>query len=214
MAGPLKSDVVHGPPPPPHEGSGWGGGDGPTEGPGASRRASLLMLYLGLVSSSMLFLAFAAAFLMWRSSVENWTSMRKPEILWANTAVLILSSIFLEIARRTLRSGNRAKFNWWWTAATGLGFLFLAGQGAAWLQLKDAGFYISRTPSTSFFYLLTATHATHVLGAMAALVYVDVKALRFMLGPAKRTAIDVSTIFWHFLDVLWILLMVLFYAAG
>jgi cytochrome c oxidase subunit 3 len=95
-----------------------------------------------------------------------------------------------------------------------LGVLFLLGQALAWRELKNAGLYMASNPSVSFFYILTAAHAAHVLGGIAALTYVDVQALRFQLGPAKRTAIDVSAIFWHFLDGMWICLMALFYLWG
>jgi cytochrome c oxidase subunit 3 len=91
---------------------------------------------------------------------------------------------------------------------------FLAGQGIAWMQLANAGIFVSTNPSSSFFYLLTAAHALHLMGGVAALVYVDVQALRFRLGPAKRTVIDVTAVFWHFLDGLWLCLMGLFYFWG
>jgi len=209
----LTGDVVHGPPPPPP--ADWGrGGDGPSDGRGASRRASLIGLCLLLVSSSVVFLAFTAAFLMRRSGAPDWVSTPKPKILWLNTGVLLVSSAVIEKARRAIKAGNRSAFNWWWTSATGLGVLFLMGQAWVWRDLKDAGLYIASNPSTSFFYMLTATHAAHVLGALAALIYVDIAALWFRLGPAKRTAVDASAIFWHFLDVLWLGLMLLLYAWG
>jgi len=197
MAGRYTDDLVHGP-----------------STPGTSRRASLLGLYLVLVSSSMVFLALLAAFIMRRVIAVDWLSMPKPRILWANTALLLASSVLLERARSALKGGSRIAFNWWWTAATVLGLLFLLGQALAWQQLKHAGLYMASNPSTSFFYMLTATHAVHVLGAIAAVGYVDLQALRFRLGPAKRTAIDASAIFWHFLDGLWLCLMVLFYVWG
>jgi cytochrome c oxidase subunit III len=167
-----------------------------------------------LVSSTMVFLAFTAAFLMRRSIATDWISTPIPHLLWGNTILLVSSSGLIERARRAIRSGHRTRFNWWWTSATLLGVLFLIGQALAWLQLKDAGLYIASHPSTSFFYMLTATHAAHVIGALAALIYVDVHALWFRLGPAKRTAIDLSAIFWHFLDILWLCLMALFSIAG
>jgi len=68
--------------------------------------------------------------------------------------------------------------------------------------------------AASFFYVFTAAHAAHVLGGVAALIYVDIQALRLRLGPAKRTWIDVTAVFWHFLDGLWLYLMVLFYVWG
>jgi len=151
---------------------------------------------------------------MRRSIGTDWVSAPKPKILWANTIILLASSWFVEKARRQLKERNRAAFNGWWTCATALGVLFLIGQTLAWQQLANEGLYIASTPSVSFFYMLTAAHAVHVIGALAALIYVEVQALRYRLGPAKRTGIDVSAIFWHFLDVMWLCLMALFYLLG
>lgn len=156
-------------------------------------------------------MAFIVALAMRRDIATDWVSIHKPRILWLNTAVLLASSLLLERARRTLRSGNRGDFNRWWTAGTALGLLFLGGQWLAWQQLRAAGLYVASNISSAFFYILTAVHAAHLIGALVALIYVDVGALRFRLGPSKRTAIDVSAVFWHFLDVLWVLLMVVFY---
>ena len=144
----------------------------------------------------------------------DWLSTPKPRILWANTLVLVASSFLVEKARRQLHHRNRLAFNRWWTGATVLGIFFLVGQGLAWDELRNRGFYIASNPSTSFFYMLTAVHAAHVIAALALLVYVEIQALRFRLGPAKRTGIDVTAVFWHFLDVMWLCLMTLFYTLG
>jgi cytochrome c oxidase subunit III len=148
---------------------------------------------------------------MRRDISSDWVSVHKPRVLWLNTAILLASSLALERARRQLHSGNRVLFNRWWTGGTGLGALFLVGQAFAWSQLRAAGFYVAYSPSVAFFYILTAAHALHLIGGLTALTYVDVQALRFRLGPAKRTAIDCSAIFWHFLDGMWIYVMVLLY---
>jgi cytochrome c oxidase subunit 3 len=162
----------------------------------------------------MVFAAFTSALVVRRGLSDDWSSMHKPPILFVNTAILLLSSAALELARRGLKSGARTQFSVWWTTGTVLGFLFLGGQTLAWMQLKDAGVYVATNPSSSFFYVLTASHAFHLLGGLGALAYVDVQALRLSLGPAKRTAIDISAIFWHFLDGIWLYLMVLFYVWG
>ncbi len=214
MAGSLTHDIVQGPPPPPVD-RGWGGGDDSgSEGRGSSRRASFTGLFVLLAASTMVFAAFTSAFVVRRGLSDDWISMPKPPILFVNTLVLLASSVVLDLSRRSLRAHNRSRFNLWWTVATGLGILFLLGQALAWRELKDAGIYVATNPSSSFFYVLTASHAFHLLGGVAALVYVDVQALRLRLGPAKRTAIDVTAIFWHFLDGIWIFLMVLFYVWG
>jgi cytochrome c oxidase subunit III len=212
MAGSLTHDVIKGPPPPPLE-RGWGGGGG-SDGRGSSRRASFTGLFVLLAASTMVFAAFTSAMVVRRGLSDDWVSTPKPPILWVNTAVLLASSIVLDLARRALKKRDRGKFNLWWSVATGLGILFLVGQAWAWRILKDAGIYVASNPSSSFFYVLTASHAFHLLGGVTALIWVDVQALRLRLGPAKRTAIDISAIFWHFLDGLWLYLMILFYVWG
>jgi cytochrome c oxidase subunit III len=213
MAGSLSHDIII-PPPPPTDG-GWGDGGGNNQdGRGAGRRASFTGLYVLLAASTMVFAALTSALVVRRGLSDDWLSMPKPTILWVNTGVLLASSIALEIARRALHSGARGKFNGWWTLGTALGMAFLCGQAVAWKQLNDSGVFIASNPANSFFYVFTFAHAFHLLGGVSALFYVDIQALRLSLGPAKRTAIDVSAIFWHFLDGLWLYLMVLFYVWG
>ena len=214
MSASLTHDVIQGPPPPIDPGWG-GGGDGP-DGRGADRRASFTGLFVGLACCTMLFAAFTSAFVVRRglSDMNEWVSIQKPTILFWNTGILLLSSLILDLSRRALKTGARSRFNLYWSIATALGILFLVGQAYAWYQLKQAGIFISTNPSSSFFYVFTAAHAAHVLGGVAALVWVDIQALRLRLGPAKRTMIDITAVFWHFLDGLWLFLMLLFYVWG
>ena len=214
MAGSLTHDIIKGPPAPPIDRDWGGGGGGGNDGRGADRRASFTGLFVLLAASTMVFAALTSAFVVRRGLSDDWAAMPKPSILWVNTAVLLASSFVLDLSRRALKAGNRSRFNLWWSAGTVLGILFLVGQAIAWRQLKDAGVFIATNPSSSFFYVLTASHAFHLLGGVMALIYVDVQALRLRLGPAKRTAIDVTAIFWHFLDGIWVYLMVLFYVWG
>ena len=208
--GSLSGGVIQGPPPPIDRG--WGG-DGP-DGRGAGRRTSFVGLAILLVSTGIVFIALLVAFLARRAMGEDWVSMHKPWLLWVNTAVLIVSSIVLDRSRRELKARNRSRFNLWWTVATALGGVFLAGQLVVWNQLRAAGVYVATNPSSSFFYVLTAVHAIHLIGGMTALIWVDVQAWRLQLGPAKRTVIDISAIFWHYLDGLWLILMASFYIWG
>jgi cytochrome c oxidase subunit 3 len=214
MAASLTHDTIQGPPPPID--TGWGGGGDGSEGRGADRRASFTGLFVGLAACTMVFAALTSAFVVRRglSDMNDWVPIHKPGILFWNTGILLLSSFVLDLSRRSLKAGERARFNLWWTIATALGVLFLAGQAYAWYLLGQAGLFIWTNPASSFFYVFTAAHAAHILGGVGALVYVEVQALRLRLGPAKRTWIDVTAIFWHFLDGLWLYLMVLFYVWG
>ncbi len=211
MPSSITSDIIK--PPAPPRGGGFGGGGGP-DGRGASRRASMTGLLVLLAATTMAFAAFTSAFVVRRGMSNDWVALTLPRIIWANTAILIASSVLLELARRSLHRGRRSAFNGYWTAGTVLGALFLLGQAIAWLQLRAEGIFVATNPSSSFFYLLTAAHGLHILGGLTALVYVDVEALRLQLGPGKRTAVDVSAVFWHFVDGLWVYLVILFLVWG
>ena len=171
-------------------------------------------LFVLLAATTMAFAAFTSAYVVRRGISNDWVALPMPRILLLNTAVLIGSSVMLELARRALKSGRRSVFNRYWTLGTVLGVLFLLGQAFAWRELYSAGIFVATNPSSSFFYLLTAAHGLHILGGLSALVYVDFNALRLELGPSKRTAVDVSAVFWHFVDGLWIYLMALFLVWG
>jgi cytochrome c oxidase subunit 3 len=213
MAGSATTDIIggRGAPPPTRD---FGGDDSDPGGRGASRRASITGLLVLLAASVMLFAAFTSAFFVRRGMSNDWVNTPLPRILWINTGVLAVSGLAIELARRALRSGSRAAFSRYWTGGTILGAVFLCGQYAAWLQLNAAGIYLATNPSSSFFFLLTCVHAVHLVGGITALGYIEVHALLLRLGPGKRTAVDVSAYFWHFLDAIWIYLMALFFFWG
>jgi cytochrome c oxidase subunit 3 len=209
----LTQSNIGGPPPtyPDFPTGGGGGGDdhGRPER-GNARQASITGILVLMCASIMTFAALVSAMVVRRGLNNDWHTLPLPHILWWNTGILILSSIALDSGRRLLRNHRRQLFNWLWSAGTLLGTCFLAGQILAWEQLAARGFFLRGNPSSAFFYVLTWAHAAHVVGALLAVFYVEFRALRFELGPGRRTWVDVSAIFWHFLDVLWLGIMGLF----
>jgi len=208
----LTQSNIGGPPPtlPDFPPGGGGGDDSDRPERGGSRAASITGIIVLMCASTMTFAAFVSAMVVRRGLNNDWHTLGLPRILYWNTAILILSSIAIDTGRRLLRRGKRVAFNWFWTAGTVLGTGFLAGQVIAWKQLGERGFYMAGNPSSAFFYVLTWAHAAHVVGALGAVMYVEYRALRYQLGPGRRTMVDVSAIFWHFLDVLWLGIMGLF----
>jgi cytochrome c oxidase subunit 3 len=194
----------------PFDWEGDGGGDPGPNDRGATRKTSMIGLIVMMCASVMTFAALASALIIRRGMGNDWHKLPLPWILWPNTGILLLSSIFLDAARRVLRRGKRVLFNWLWCVGTLLGIAFLAGQTMAWQELHATGRFLAGNASNGFFYILTWTHAAHAIAGLIALVYVAVMALRFQLGPKKRTVVEVSTMFWHFLDVLWLFLMLMF----
>ena len=191
-------------------GDGFGGydpGGGPP--PGAARRAYRTGMWLALVSITMVFVAFTSAYIVRGGLSDDWQAIELPRLLWLNAAVLLLSSLTLEEARKALKGGLRAACNRWLAVTTILGAAFLAGQLLVWRQLSAHGIYVSTNPSSSFFYLLTGAHGLHLLGGLLALLYADLEAWRYRLGPAKRTLLEVTAIYWHFMDGLWVYILFL-----
>lgn len=182
-----------------------GGGDGLP--PGTRRRVVHTGMWLALIAVSMLFIALTSAYVVRSGLGDDWQALSLPPMLWWNTLALLASSVTLDLTRRALLGGRREACNQWLLATVIFGALFLLGQYKVWRDLGAAGVYLSTNPSSSFFYVLTATHALHLAGGLAALAYLSVEALRFRLGPAKRTVVEVTAIYWHFMDGLWIYIL-------
>lgn len=125
------------------------------------------------------------------------------------TVALALSSGTLELARFALSADRARAFRAWLYVTFGLGLAFIGGQWMAWRQLASEGVYLTGNPSSAFFYLVTAAHAVHLTGGLAALLYLVVKARQIRWGLKRRSIVDVTSLYWHFMDGLWIYLFVL-----
>jgi cytochrome c oxidase subunit 3 len=191
---------------------GGGGGDGDKGGrprkPPQGRYSTAITL--GMISIFMFFLVPCTVFIVLEHTSKAWVPLHLPQILWVNTAILLVSSYTLEKARRRLSEADLSGFRKLWRATTILGILFLVGQVIAWLQLVAAGLYIASNQATSFFYIFTAAHAMHLLGGIAALLYVAVRD--FDKGKISlQTAAKITSYYWHFMDGLWVFLVLLLY---
>jgi cytochrome c oxidase subunit 3 len=165
-----------------------------------------------LFAISMMFAAFTSALVVRKGSSLDWRTFKLPSILFLNTLVLFASSVTLEVSRRriavfmgNLQAQVETPARWLYVTLC-LGVLFVAGQYVAWSQLRAEGLYLATNPSSSFFYVLTVTHALHVLGGLGGLVYVIRK-----LGKAslRRSTLNATARYWHFMDLLWLYLLLL-----
>jgi len=213
-----------------------GGDDG--SGPGlpdyATRlRRARLGLLVALTPVLMLFVSFSSAYVVRQglptldprtnALVRDWIPVALPKLLLVNTGVLILSSVFMELARRQIKGqaalasaksapGVSVVDQMWipWLAMTFvLGLIFLFGQWEAWRQLAANGFYVASTPSSSFVYLLTGTHAIHLMGGVLALFIAGVASLLRRSAATRSIVVDVTAWYWHFLAALWFYILCL-----
>jgi len=170
-------------------------------------------IWVGLAAIAMSFAALTSAlYVREGSGYADWTHLTLPPILWFNTLVLVASSITLERARVRVAAYMRGDQNSrsipmrWLNATLLLGLVFVAGQYFAWLKLRSQGLYLPTNPNSSFFYVLTGVHVIHVLGGLGGLSRVMLK-FRSTTHPLRRSTMDATSYYWHFMGALWIYLL-------
>ncbi|HET6930303.1 MAG TPA: heme-copper oxidase subunit III [Candidatus Acidoferrum sp.] len=164
---------------------------------------------LGIVSILMFFMALSSAFLLRRGN-GVWIPVQIPMVMWINTIVLLASSATLELARQRLADGRLSTYRNLWLVTTVLGVGFVVGQAVAWRQLVAQGIYLASNPASSFFYIFTGAHALHLMGGVAALIYVAKRNFN-QAKVTRSAAAEVTSYYWHFMDALWLFLLALLY---
>ena len=156
----------------------------------------------------MLFAGLSSAYIVLRG-VPAWQNIQLPSLLWTNTAVLLLSSLAIELSRRAILRSDLPSMRRWLSVGGVLGLAFLAGQLAAWRQLVNAGVYLPSTLQSSFFYILTGLHGLHLLGGVVALGIVLVFAFKNRLSALRYEPLKLCSTYWHVMDALWVWLFLL-----
>lgn len=174
--------------------------------------ASSTGIWVVLFAITMMFAAFTSALVVRKGASLDWRHFTLPSILYFNTLLLLVSSVTLEVSRHRvaafmggLRSQSESPARWLYITLS-LGLLFVAGQYIAWRQLSAQGLFLATNPSSSFFYVLTAAHALHILGGLGGIIFVIRKLSQSVL---RRSTLDATARYWHFMDVLWVYLLLL-----
>jgi cytochrome c oxidase subunit III len=172
-------------------------------------------MWVALASIAMMFTALSSAYIVRSASSNDWYPLVMPRVLLASTAIIVMSSGTLEVARRKLKASIVSGYSRWLLITALLGLAFLVSQLIAWRQLRAQGVYLSSNPHSSFFYLLTAAHAVHLFGGLLALLYLLLRVRTLLVNGGidvrKKAAADAVSIYWHFMDVLWIYLFLLLF---
>jgi cytochrome c oxidase subunit III len=173
-------------------------------------RGSRSGIWIGIFAITMSFAAFTSALYV-RQGSGDWAHIVLPRIMYANTVALLIGSLTMEMSRRTIASGlgltaREVRKTLGWLAITLiLGLTFVSGQYLAWRHLAAQGLYLATNSNSSFFYVFTAMHGLHLLGGIAALVYL----LGRLAGryTFRKSLFDGTAIYWHFMGVLWLYLL-------
>ena len=131
------------------------------------------------------------------------------------TAVLLSSSGTIHVAERRLRVGSRRAFLLWWALTIGLGVAFLVGTGFEWRELITRHkLTISRNLFGTGYYTVVGFHACHVTAGVVAMLAVFGLALRRRVTTEHRTGAELVTWYWHFVDVVWVVVFTVIYVVG
>jgi cytochrome c oxidase subunit 3 len=173
-------------------------------------------MLVSLASIAMLFTSLSSAYIVRSGVTYDWYPIAVPRVMYGSTALLLLGSISIEIARRKLKAGLFGTYSNYLLLTFMLGLGFLVSQLIAWRQLAAQGIYISSHPHSSFFYVLTGAHAVHIAGGLLALGFLWLRSRRRQLDKPgwvgkRQAAADAVSIYWHFMGALWIYLFLLLF---
>jgi cytochrome c oxidase subunit 3 len=150
---------------------------------------------------------------------DPWPPAHLPELLGSlvviNTAILVASSVTLHLAHRSLDRDDRTRFLTWLGLTVVLGAVFVGGQALEYYEFVVAeGFTITSGVFGSAFYGLTGLHGFHVTLGVAILVVILVRGLRGGYGPDRDTSVATASLYWHFVDAVWLFLVAVLYVGA
>jgi cytochrome c oxidase subunit 3 len=167
------------------------------------------LLWIGMAAIVMFFAGLTSAYIV-RKPEGNWVEFSLPNYFIASTAIIVISSLLLFFVKGRLKE-NSSIFGLVFSVLI-LGVLFSFFQFKGWEQLVNQGIYLTgegSNASGSFLYVLTLAHLVHLFGGLIALIYVTVKSRIEMYTIDNCLGLELTSIYWHFLAILWILLFFL-----
>ncbi|MEO0340698.1 MAG: cytochrome c oxidase subunit 3 [Bacteroidota bacterium] len=173
--------------------------------------SQIFALLVACASIMMMFAAFTSAYIV-RQAAGNWLEFRLPNVFFVNTAVILLSSLTAHMAYRSYIKGNGQMYRLLLVVTFMLGLSFVALQYQGWLAMKEIGVELTTNPSGSFIYVISGVHVAHVLGGLAALAIALLHAytLPYKVTEKRKLRFEMTLIYWHFVDLLWVYLLVFF----
>lgn len=171
-------------------------------------------LWVFLAVATSFFILFVTAYAIRMSphlaqgaALSDWRPVTEPPVLWLNTVLLVLSSTGMQFARSAITRGEAGRARAGLSAGGVFAAAFLAGQLFAWRQLQAAGYFAAGNPANAFFYVLTGVHGLHLLGGLFVWGRSAARMSRTVVpSGAARLTIELCTVYWHYLLVVWLVL--------
>ena len=191
------------------DGDGGGGGSGPPEPERTpTPDGYLIVTWLTIVSVAALFLTLTTLYVYLNAGRHP---ISRPGVLWLSTGLILASSLTFESARRALKRRGEKQFRRGIFSTLILGIGFLLTQTFVWRELIAGGFYMTGNFRSSLAYTFTGLHALHLLGGLFGLSVVSFRSRQNWTALRRRVSVDAIALYWHFLDALWLYLLVLIF---
>lgn len=179
----------------------------------AHRVAKRTALWVFLAVVGVVFMLLLIAY-SGRMAYEDWRPAPQLDLLWANTFVLILSSVALQWAQYSVRRGRMDAMRVGLLAAGAFTVVFLFGQLLAWRQLGTLVYFDVTNPAVAFFYLITGVHGLHLLGGLVAWGRTVARVWGNFDVAKVRQSVELCTLYWHFLLGVWLVLFGLLFTGN
>lgn len=180
-------------------------------------RAKKMMLWFGIVSLLMTFAGWTSAYIV-SSTREDWLKdFQLPFSFYISTGLLITSSITYILAKNSIKNGKTALCTSFLLLTLGLGLAFIVFQFNGFSEIVAQGYYFtgpSSSVTTSYIFLIAVVHILHVVAGLISLLVVIFNQLKGKYTPTKLLGMELGATFWHFLDLLWLYLILFFYFYG
>lgn len=171
------------------------------------------VMWMTCVSIVMMFAGLSSAFIV-KSNQANWLSFNVPVIFWYSTSVIILSSITMMLSRKAFLNREMEQYRKYLGVTMVLGVVFVIMQLTGFTQLWSRGITLTRNVSFSFLYIIVGLHALHVLGGVIALIFIYFRSYSSRKKVYTSVPIDLINTYWHFVDLLWIYLLMFLVMIG
>jgi len=170
-------------------------------------------MWVAIASIVMMFAGLTSAFIV-KSNQTNFKLVTIPKIFWVSTAVIIASSITIQVALRSFKQREMNKYRMWIGVTLLLGAAFVLLQWLGFGELWAAGITFKGSGAGQFLYVIFGLHAIHVIGGVIVLMVMFIKAFTGSVKLYSSVPVEVAATYWHFVDALWLYLLVFFMLIG
>ncbi len=175
-----------------------------------SLKARKFLMWLFVISSFMMFAALTSGFIVYsEGNAERGIKVLLPKIFIYSTVIIIISSITMHLAYLSAKKLDFSKQKIYTILTILLGVVFFICQYSAWSVLTESGaYFVNSNASHTFIYVFTGAHLLHIFAGLIMLVYSLIGKMRNIPQVRNLFRLEVTSIFWHFIDILWIYLYV------